>query len=567
MLKHNPMTLKNRYTPWMAAALLLAGAGCKKGFLDTKIDTNATPSTVITDRNTLYTFANAFYAQLPNGFNALDNNLFAAATDEMQQTQASANALIFNQGSLNANSNPDASSYKNLYDGIRAANFYLDYSAGWRAFIALNRDTVADVTNYNKDKLFVGWYRGEAHIARAYYYAELIKRFGGVPLVTKTLDKTDSLYIPKKSYDEMVSFIVSEIDAYKDSVQLNWKTSSYTDQDGRFSKGSALAIKARVLLYAASPLHNPSNDLLRWQKAAEAARDVMNTSGLNYALYTGGYGNYFIGSNAPASNETILAIRRPADNNPELNNYPISTPGGSSGLAPTQNLVADYEYTAAADPADPYKNRDPRLQASIVTNGSTWNGRTIEESPGGSDDMAKPNTSKTGYYLRKFLTDQLNLTQGGTAQHNWVLYRYAEVLLNYAEAMNEAYGPDAVPAGYTVSARQALKMVRDRASTLLPLVTAATTGDFRTVLKHERRIELAFEDHRYWDLLRWKDAETVLNQPVKGVTITKNPNATYNYTVVNVAARIFRAPAMYYYPFAQAELVNAKGILQQNPGY
>jgi hypothetical protein len=547
--------------------LLLALAGCQKNFLDTKIDTYATPSSIITDRTTLFSFANAFYTALPNGFVQLDNNLFAAAADEAQQTAAYATgALIFNQGQLNPNSNPDGGSYKQLYEGIRAANFFLDYSGNAYGLLTLNRDTVTDVVSFTKDKLYAGWYRAEAHIARAFYYGELIKRYGGVPLITTTLSKTDSLLVPKTSYEDMVGYIVSEIDQYKDSLQLNWKTSSYTDQDGRFSKGSALALKCRVLVYAASPLHNATNDPGKWQKAAAAAKDLMTTAGLNYALDGGGYGAYFTGSNVLNSNETIFAVRRPAGNSQEIANYPISTPGGNSGVCPTQNLVSAYEYTAAADASNPYANRDPRLAASIVTNGSTWNGRVIDETPGGSDDMAKANTSRTGYYLKKFLTDQLNLVQGGTAQHHWVVFRFAEILLDYAEAMNEAYGPDALPSGYTLTAREALMKVRDRASTSLPAVTATAVADFRNVLKHERRIELAFEDHRYWDLLRWKDAETTLNQPVLGVNVTK-AGGGYAYTESTVATRIFRNPAMYYYPFSQTEVVNSRGTLTQNSGY
>lgn len=560
------MKINYKYIP-LIGAMLAGFAGCKKGFLDTKVDFYATPATVITDRNTLYSFANDFYTSLPYGFTSLDNNLFAAATDEAQQTATgSSNALLFNQGSLSPTINPDAASYKTLYEGIRAANFYLDYSQGYQAFLYMNRDTVADVTNYNKDKLFVAWYRGEAHIARAFYYMELLKRYGGVPLITKTMDKTDNLYVPKSSYDDVVKYIVSEIDAYKDSLQTNWSTSSYTDQDGRFSKGAALAIKSRVLLYAASPLNNPSKDVTRWQKAAAAALDVMNTPGLGYSL-NGTYGSYFIGSAPLTSKETIFAVRRPSDNNPEKQNYPIATPGGNSGVTPSQNLVDAYEFVAAVNPANPYANRDPRLAASIVTNGSTWNGRTIDESVGGTDDMTKANTSRTGYYLKKFLTDNLNLVNGGTAQHNWIIFRYAETLLNYAEAMNEAYGPDGLPTGYTLTARQALKMVRDRASTSLPAITTTSVDDFRVIVKHERRVELAFEDHRYWDLLRWKDAGTTLNQPIQGVAVTKNPNGTFNYKVADVTTRTFNAPAMYLYPFSQTEIVNSKGTLVQNTGY
>src|SRR5690606_10875787 len=123
------------------------------------------------------------------------------------------------------------------------------------------------------------------------------------------------------------------------------------------------------------------------------------------------------------------------------------------------------------------------------------------------------NTSRTGYYLKKFLTANLNLVQGGTAAHTWVAFRYAEVLLNYAEAMNEAYGPDDAH-GYGLSARQALQQVRQRASPLLSPVTATSKDAFREAVHHERRVELAFEGFRYWDLLRWKQAETVLNKPV-----------------------------------------------------
>jgi len=561
------MNMKYKYTLVLVVIALVGAAGCKKDFLNTKIDTFETPTTIATDRTTLFSFGNAFYTQLQYGFTALDNNLFAAASDEAQQTSAISNAMIFNEGSLNPNNNPDGGTYKNFYDGIRAANFFLNYSLNGRKFLALNRDTVTDSVNYHLDIQNLGWYIAEAHIARAYYYSELIKRWGGVPIITSTLQQTSDEYVPKSSYDNVVAYIVSEIDNNKANLQVNWKTSAFANNDGRFTLGAALAIKARVLLYAASPLHNTTNDVTKWQAAAAAAEAVMTTPGLNLVLDNTGYGNYFIGSNPLTSNETIFAVRMPANNTIEVDNYPIATPGGKSGEAPSQNLVSAYEYTGTPDPNNPYNNRDPRLAASIVTNGSTWNGRTIDESPGGTDDLANANSSKTGYYLKKFLTDNLNLVQGGTAQNQWVVYRYGEILLDYAEAMNEAYGPDVVPNGYNMSARQALKMVRDRASTSLPVVTAATITDFRTAVKHERRIELAFEDHRYWDLLRWNDAATVLNQPIQGVTVTKTTTGGFSYQTVNVATRVFVSPANYLYPFSQAEIVNSKNTLQQNPGY
>lgn len=258
-------------------------------------------------------------------------------------------------------------------------------------------------------------------------------------------------------------------------------------------------------------------------------------------------------------------MRREASNTLEKANYPIATQGGKSGVCPAQNLVDAYEYVGTPNENDPYANRDPRFYASIVYNTCTWNGRTIAEAPGETDDMSKVNASRTGYYLRKFLTDELNLTQGQTAQHNWVMFRYAEVLLNYAEAVNEAYGPSVVPAGFVMSAKAALMKVRDRASVSLPEIKAGTIESFRQAVKHERQVELAFEDHRYWDLLRWKDASTVLNEPVKGVSVRRS-GEDYVYRTVTVASRTFNE-RNYYLPFSRSEVENSNGTLQQNPNY
>jgi hypothetical protein len=546
--------------------LLLTAFGCQSSFLDTKYDTYNTPQTVATSYSTLFSFANEFYTQIPNGFTIIDNNLFAAATDEAQQSASSFNAKIFNNGTLSAYTNPLSGLYKTYYDGIRAANFFLDYSKNYIQFLALNRDTITGALQYHYDIQNIGWYRAEAHVARAYYYMELIKMYGGVPIITSTLQQTSNEYVSKSPYDTVVNYIVSEIDNYKDSLQVNWKTSSmYAGQDGRFSLGSALAIKTRVLLYAASPLHNPTNDVTKWQRAAAAANDLITTSGLNLALDPN-YATYFTGANPLTSPETIFAVRSPANNTIETQNYPIATPGGNTGICPSQNLVSQYEYIGTPNPANPYAHLDPRFAASIVYNGCTWNSRTINEAPGGSDDMTTTHASSTGYYLKKFLTDNLNLVQGGVAQNQWIVFRYAEILLDYAEAVNEAYGPDFAPAGYKYTARQALMLVRNRASASLPTITATSISDFRNVVKHERMIEFAFEDQRYWDLLRWKDAGTVLNQPIQGVRVTMNGGG-FNYQVVNVANRVFNLPTNYYLPFAYSEIVNSEGTLIQNQGY
>ena len=302
-------------------------------------------------------------------------------------------------------------------------------------------------------------------------------------------------------------------------------------------------------------------------KGAQAAHDVIvfGQGAGAYSLHTD-YRNYFLQNNTLTSAETIWALRYTASNTLEVNNYPISTPGGLSGLTPTENLVADYEYKGTPNPLKPYQNRDPRLYYSVVTNDTTWNSRKIDESVGGTDDMRKANASKTGYYLKKFLNDNMNLTQGATQVHNWPVFRYGEILLEYAEAMNEAYGPDNAN-NWGLTARQALNSVRNRTGVAMPAVTIADQAGFRNAVKHERRIELAFENYRYWDLLRWKDAETVLNQPMTGVSVTRNASNQFVYTPVTVESRVFDASKMYYYPFPQTEIIKSNGILLQNPNW
>lgn len=542
-------------------------AGCD--FLDTKIDTDITGEALENNRGLLWNFGNSIYSPMVSGFYALDNNIFAAASDEAQRTQESGSSYVFNRGTLSPDNISSVTDiYRKCYEGIRAANFFLDYAKDGEKLLALNRDIIDDVIAYEKDIRNLNWFRAEAHIAKAYYYSELIKRFGGVPIVEATMNNDPQKgRVPRSSYEEVVEYIIREIDTHKDLLQKNWKTHSdaVSSLDGRFELKSALAIKARTLLYAASLLNNPTNDKTKWEKAARAAHDVIVE--MNYTLpQNRNYGSYFTGGNATNDAQSIFLIRHGANNDIEKANYPISTQGGNSGVTPSENLVSAYEYIGEIDPVNPYRNRDPRMAATVVCNGSTWNGREIDQSAGGSDDRKKANTSKTGYYLKKFLKDNLNLVQGGKEIHVWPVFRYAEVLLNYAEAMNEAYGPDAKPEGFTLSAREALMQVRNSASTALQPVKTTSPVEFLKAVKHERQVELAFEDHRYWDLLRWKDAETVLNKPIKGVAVTKSENGTYSYQTVNAGDRVF-SPRNYRLPFSRSEVIGSSGTLTQNEGY
>jgi hypothetical protein len=528
--------------------------------LETKEDILLTEENVASNYSSVKGFGYMAYSRVRTGFYDIDNNLFAAASDEAEQTASSSQAQLFNTASWNAFNNPD-NVYSNCYEGIRAANYFLEEFGDYKALLAINRDTLSDnARQYHLDVQDVAWMRNENRVLRAYFYFELLKRYGGVPLVTKTLSATDNTDLPRAGFEEIVNFIVSEIDAVKDNLQTNWKGFDQS-RDGRLTKGAALAIKARTLLYAASPLHNAANDLVKWQKAAIAARDII---ALNQFSLFNNYQNLFITDNTVTSPETIWAIRLGPSNDLEKRNYPVGTPGGNTGITPSHNLVASYEYKGSPNPANPYANRDPRLSHSVATNNAVWNGRTIEIWNGGRDAATNPNASRTGYYLKKFLNDNLNLVQNETKLRSWIIFRYGEILLNYAEAMNEAYGPDD-DNGFGMSARQAVNLIRNRPGVLMPPVIASGPGEMRIKIKHERRVELAFENHRYWDLLRWKDAEQVLNMPLKGVKALKTANNEFAYTEFTVETRRFISPQMYYYPIPQTEVSKSHGILTQNP--
>lgn len=536
---------------------IISFIGCDP--LNTKIDTMTTQENLDSDFAKLRELGYAPYTYLRNGFWQLDGNISAARSDEAEYTAARSSVQLFNEGSWNQYNNPD-DVYGYSYQGIKDANFFLDYSEDYKNQLALNRDTFSDNGyRYRQDVMDIAWLRAEARVLKAYFYFELMKRYGDVPLVETVLGLSGNADLLRESVEKIVDYAVDEIDAVLDDLQPNWKVAA-NDRDGRFTKGAALALKSRMLLYAASPLHNPSGDVDKWQRAAAAAHEVI---ALNQYSLDNNYRTLFLESNSALSGEIIMSMRAGATNDMEKANYPVGTPGGNSGVTPSHNLVSAYEYKGTPDPDNPYANRDPRLLYCVVTNNSEWNGRTMEIYPGGIDDPAKNNTSRTGYYLKKFLIEDLYLVQDEKRLHNWVMFRYGEILLNYAEAMNEAYGPDADPEGYGMTARQAINMVRARNGVAMPPVEATGQSDMRLKIKHERRIELAFEDHRYWDLARWKDGE-VLNQPLKGVRVTKDEDA-FNYTEFTVENRIFQAPKMYLYPIPHTEIVKSNNILMQNP--
>lgn len=374
--------------------------------------------------------------------------------------------------------------------------------------------------------------------------------------------------LPKNTFDEVVNQITADCDSAAAVLLPSMSDQSVTDR-GRASQTAALALKARTLLYAASPLNNPTGDAAKWQKAADAAKAVIALS--EHSLLSGAqHGNIWNYTSQAYNAEVIFASVADNVNSIESANAPISYDGARGRTNPTQELVDAFEMRTTGRPitdptsgyvaSNPYANRDARLGLFVMLNGSVFKSpRIVETFVGGKDNVVTNiNTTKTGYYMRKFLYDAANwaVNSASNVRRPWVHFRYAEVLLNYAEALNEAQGPLADVYSH-------VNLVRTRAG--MPVLPAGLTKDqMRNRIQNERRVELCFEEHRFFDVRRWKKGEEFFNKPVSGMRITKT-GTTFTYEVFQVENRIF-TEKNYRFPFSQTEL-NRASKLQQNPGW
>ncbi len=553
--------------------ILLVGTlvltACEKNFLDRRLDTNYTIDQVFNSAGTMRDFGLGIYSYLPAGFGRIDGALLASASDEAVHAWPGSSVHRLVNGSWSAFNNPDDQWAAN-YAGIRKANLFLGGSSDYRQIVYRDTVTESGRNAYINDVNDIGWLRAEAQVLRAFFYFELVKRYGGVPIIQEVLDANETPILPRQTYEQCVAFIVAEIEEALPQLRDSWRGFQSDRFLGRITKGAAMALKARVLLYAASPLNNPAGDIGKWIAAAEAAHDVI---ALNRYTLAGNYRDLF---RAVDNDEFILERRYNATNDLERSSYPVGFEGAIGGTNPSQNLVDAYETVNGLaidedptyDPQQPYTNRDPRLQMSIIVNNSSYKGRAVEIWDGGVDGPGRPRATETGYYLKKFVDEGLDLLQNRTSTHNWIYFRYAETLLNYAEAVNEAYGPDATPEGFTLPAREALNQVRQRPGVDMPPVTDAGKEAFRERLRNERRVELAFEEHRFWDVRRWQIAEQTLGQPLKRVAISRAADGTFAYAYPQqaVQSRVFES-RMYRYPIPRVEVEKTNGVLTQNEGW
>jgi hypothetical protein len=608
--------------------LILAGTmltGCKKDFLNLTPVDQVQASEAWKDPSLAEAFVNGIYGGLYEG--GFDEQMLASISDEAIFTHQGRNINTINQGVMDPTNSgwlARQTEWTNMYSFIRTAN------------IALENLPTATIDKTLKDRL-----EGEARFLRAYYYHQLLRFYGGVPLVTKVYGLNDDYTIARNTYAEVSSFIVKESDAAFALLKGKARIKS------RVSDLVALALKSRQLIYDASDLHDmptakakstvisafskpeligfiSGDRTARWQAARDAAKAVLDAAGSGYktglsapvsseegrknylSIAMAGASKHPDADPAVGSSNELLFIRTFTLDRSEgaqqqgLRNGPNGY-NNWAGNTPIQELVDDYEmmdgsrfdWNNAAHKADPYTNRDPRFYASILYDGAPWKPRGRAEDPAneiqtgtyfagstkivGLDTRQGPienwNGSFTGYYFRKFIDPDPTLRDNTARQViPWAYFRYTEAIFNYVEATIEL--------GQEAEARMWLNKIRFRAG--MPAVTESGEA-LRDRYRNERRIEMAYEEQRFFDARRWMIAPQTLGRKTRYIIVEGRlkPGATapvpyrkdvtkFDYTYMPVINNDLEnrtwLDKMYYRPLTLAEVQRNK-LLVQNPGY
>lgn len=622
--------MKNIYQYLCLTILMLTVLSCKKDFLAVTPPDQIESSLIWKDP----ALAQAFVTEIYNGFSngGFSEEMLSSVSDESLFTHPNRGIDLVNAGTINPTTLGwvnDSWSYNLMYNRIRACNLTIEKLSG-----SDNSISSQDL----KDQL-----TGEAYFLRAYYYQQLVRFMGSVPLVTKSYVLDDNFALKRATYEECITQIV------KDADEAVTRLTGKALPSGRTSALAAKALKSRVLLYAASDLHDiptaksksavisgfASPEYLgylsgdrsaRWKAALDAAKAVLDAGTgyklslsapataeagrLNYKSIAMGGGSKAPGIDASAASELILGryfidlsdMRYGRANGPNgYHNWAGNTPIGL--------LVDDYEmadgtafsWTNTAQKAAPYQNRDPRFYASILYDGAGWKPRdkvsgnvdpanqiqtgaydlqegsnviTLQGLDTRGSSIENWNGSWTGYYTQKFIDPDPNIADANQPQFvPWPILRYTEAVLNYIEASIELNQlPDAV---------LWLNRIRFRAG--MPAVTAASQAALRDIYRHERRIEMAYEEQRYHDTRRWMIAPEALGRKTTYIKVTGKfkPGKTmsapykydttvydYTYTPTTETAQENRKwdDKIYFRPFSRDE-INRNKELKQNPGY
>lgn len=461
--------------------------------------------------------------------------------------------------------------WSNYWDYVRMTNEFLD------------RVDASAAAKVNPEK--VSMLKGEMKFLRANLYSKLVRYYGGVPIMERALGLEDNFDLTRNSYEECVDFIVRELD---EATALLPETRPDTEF-GRATKLAALAVKSRTLLYAASKLHDPgtspSGPLYdytkgsKWQDAAAAAKAVIDLVGARDLIPVNNADDYQKLFLSP--NSDILFARPFGSEFYDFGVDPNSlwdktqSPNGFDGWAlssPTHNFALQFNMAdgtgtdgATFDPSKPNDGREMRYYANLLFNGAQFRGRDIQyflsedvsafphglDSPEGLGN--KQHSSKTGYNIRKFQDEGVAVSGGISPNRPFILYRLAEIYLNYAEALYHT--------GDEVTAREFLNKVSQRA--LQPEITASGE-DLLEAIKRERRVELCFEGHNFFDERRWMEQDH-LGFDIKGLKWTKKADGSVSFEEVMVVNRPYREKH-YYLPIPRTEVEKAPSM-EQNVGY
>lgn len=508
------------------------------------------------------------YAQLYTQEFETDSPYFlAGATDEAQYALETGAVNNYINGGWNP-ANPNSTIWDKSYTAIAEVHMFLE---------KLHKADLSEWEHnpdYNTWKTQLEIFPYELRFLRAYFYFELFKAYGDVPLVTTTLTNAEANSVMRTPAAEVVKFIVDEIDEIAPHLPLSYSLEPGTEI-GRATKIAAYALKARTLLYAASPLHNPNNDKTKWEEAAVACAYIIDHAS-EWGLKLSKYADLW-GDNAFFNQELIFGLGRNASNSFEMANYPIGVENGASGNCPTQSFVDQYEYQADGKTfgeknpgsidltaGDPYEGLDPRFALTVVKNGDEWpsNGaqkKVIETFFGGFNAAPKYGATSTGYYLKKYVDGSCVTTADNqkTSRHTWIIFRLGEFYLDYAEAVYNATG-SANDKTYGLSANEAINTLRKRADIAMPEFTEDGAAWVERY-ERERLVELAFENHRFWDVRRWKKADKYFKEVV---VADINANKQLSRTTVKRQWD----DKNYLFPIPQTE-IKKNPALVQNPGW
>lgn len=526
----------------------------------------------------------SLYNAIPYDFGNYSNGAMeSCATDEAEFSRMGNAIEDFYNGGWTP-SNAKGSYWSSMYEAImRAGRFVQDFQNLDFEDLKLNADYPQQMFRYEN-------YQYEARFIRAYCYFILVRQYGGVPIVQPNMTAQEINQLPRNTSDEVFKYIFDELEDIKDKIIVDYadlgENALGLAQNGRANKTAVCALRAHAALFWASPLFNPSGDKNRYKIAAEYGKELFDACDeIGYGLAK----NY---ADLWASNcyskwtiaKELLFCRRyyknaSGDNLVETNNYPAGFEGCKGGTCPTQNLVDAFEMKNGKrideegsnyDPKNPFANRDPRLAAIVARDGDVW--PTSYATPlqcyeGGKNGLPMSNATTTGYYLKKYCNGAISLAANSTykeSPHVYLNFRYAGALLDYAEAVFKYYGNFDTPIdGFDMSALDALNKVRKRAGITQLKAGQIDADEFWARLQNERFVELCFEDHRFWDVRRWKEADKYFKSITRN-HVTMDEDGSVIYSPYEVKRQW--SDKMYLFPIPLDQIMKNPN-LKQNPGW